>query len=103
MSAATPEIKSKSISGPGGRREGAGRKPGVPNKATAEIKAIAQQYTDKAIKALAQIVESSESDAARVSAANALLDRGWGKAVQGVEVTGEDGGAITVQIIRSAD
>jgi hypothetical protein len=53
---------------------------------------------------LAGIARNSTSDQARVSAAQALLDRGWGKAIQ--PHTGEDGGDIHVvirQIIDSGD
>jgi len=40
--------------------------------------------------------------AARVAAANALLDRGWGK--PGQPITGENGeGALTVEVIRFTD
>jgi hypothetical protein len=43
-------------------------------------------------------VLSSESDAARVSAANAILDRAYGKPSQ--SMTGEGGGAIVYEQIR---
>ena len=43
-----PQISKKSWGGSrpnsGGRRPGSGRKKGTPNKATAEIKELAQQY-----------------------------------------------------------
>ena len=55
---------------------GKGRPKGVPNKATADVKAAAQKYTTDALETLASIMAKSESDAARVAAANALLDRG---------------------------
>jgi hypothetical protein len=38
--------------------------------------------------------ETSCPPAARVSAASALLDRGWGKPVQSMEHSGHDGGPI---------
>jgi len=66
----------------GGARPGAGRKPGVPNKATADIKALAQKYTDKAMKELARLAVEAESEQARVSAIKELLDRGYGKSTQ---------------------
>ena len=66
----------------GGKREGAGRPAGAVNKATDDIKALARQYTAEALEALVAVVRESESDAARVSAANALLDRGYGKPSQ---------------------
>jgi hypothetical protein len=62
---------------PGERR--GGRKKGVPNKAGQELREVAKEYTPVAIKTLAEICENGESEAARVAAANALLDRGHGK------------------------
>lgn len=52
-------------------------------KATAEIRSLAREHTEAAIKSLAAIMRQPKSPAAaRVSAAQVLLDRGWGKAVQ---------------------
>lgn len=62
-----------------------GRKLGVPNKATKDIRALAQKYTDKAIKRLARIAESGETEAVQVAAIKELLDRGHGKAKQPLE------------------
>lgn len=79
----------------GGARPGAGRRPGSATKATADVIALAQQHGDKAIKALVEIATSDKQPAAaRVSAANALLDRGFGKPSQAVELTGKGGGPI---------
>lgn len=73
----------------GGKREGAGRPKGVPNKATVIVKEAAQAFTADAISTLADIMRSPEHPAAaRVSAANALLDRGHGKPKQ--PLTGGD-------------
>jgi hypothetical protein len=78
----------------GGKRPGAGRKKGVPNKATADVKAAAQKYTSKAVKVLATIMEDKDqAGAARVAAANAILDRGYGKPTQAVN----HGGNVTVR------
>ena len=61
------------------------------SKAAAEIKALAKKHGKAAIKVLAAIMNQADGPAtARVSAAQALLDRGWGKAAQ--PVAGEDGG-----------
>ena len=82
----------------GGRRPGAGRKPGSKDRATIEqrgtLEALAREHTDTALHVLVQVAEASESDAARVSAANAILDRGYGKPKQAMEHTGKDGGPI---------
>lgn len=70
----------------GGARPGAGRKKGTPNKATADIRAAAQEYTGQALNVLVQIATAGESEAARVAAANSILDRAHGKPRQSVEV-----------------
>ncbi len=68
-----------------GRKTG-GRRKGTPNKVTAELRGHAQQYTVEALEGLAQIARTSQSDAARVSAWNALLDRGHGRPTQAVNI-----------------
>ena len=84
-----PQIRKKSWGGPrpnsGGRRPGSGRKKGTPNKVTAEIKELAQQYGPEAIAELARLATKAESEAARVAAIKELLDRGYGRAVQPIE------------------
>lgn len=76
-----------------GKKTG-GRVKGTPNKATADIKAAAQVHGAAAVAMLATIMTTSESDQAKIAAAKELLDRGYGKATQGVELTGKDGGPI---------
>lgn len=52
-------------------------------KAPLEIKSLARAHTESAINVLAGIMNEPEAQpSARVSAAQALLDRGWGKAPQ---------------------
>lgn len=72
---------------------GKGRPKGVPNKLTATLRDIARRHTDDAIKVLVEIALKGETDASRVSAANSILDRGYGKPSQ-VLSGDEDGGAI---------
>ena len=49
-------------------------------KQVGEVKALARAHTTTAIETLVKIAESDKAtDAARVSACVALLDRGWGK------------------------
>jgi hypothetical protein len=56
-----------------------------------EIRSLARSHTRTAIRVLVGIMRSDDATpAARVSAANAILDRGWGKAAQPIE-NGEDG------------
>jgi len=73
----------------GGARPGAGRPKGVPNKVTADVKALAQQYAPDAMRRLNDIAMNSESDAASVAAIKELLDRGYGKAKQPLVGGGE--------------
>ena len=68
----------------GGYREGAGRPKGALSRATAEhsqrLSEIARCYTEDALKVLLDVAKHGRTDAARVSAANAILDRAYGKA-----------------------
>lgn len=84
----------------GGKRSGAGRPAGAKARATVEQKAtleeLARSHTETALNALVSIATKSDSDAARVSAANALLDRGYGKPKQAIEHGNKDGEAFKV-------
>lgn len=82
----------------GGKRAGSGRPPGAPNKVTNEVRELAQQYTEAALAVLVQIATAGESEAARVSAANAILDRGHGKPTQPISGD-EDGKPVPVEVI----
>lgn len=81
----------------GGKRAGAGRPAGVPNKITADIKALAQVHAATAITQLATILTTSENDQARIAAAKELLDRGYGKSTQHAEITGKDDGPVEMK------
>lgn len=55
-----------------------------------EIKSLARTQTRQAFETLVQIMRDKNAPAhARVSAANAILDRGWGKPMQ--PIVSEDG------------
>lgn len=79
----------------GGHRPGAGRPKGAANKTTKAVKAtigeLARNHADDAIATLVEIARHGQSDSARVAAANALLDRGYGRPAQAMELTGADG------------
>src|SRR5262245_46204770 len=77
---------------PGERR--GGRQKGTPNKATAEVKVLAQKYAPAAIEELGRLSTEAESESARVAAANSLLDRAYGKPVQPV--------AANIAVMRKA-
>ncbi len=52
-------------------------------KSLVEIRSLARSHTRTAVRVLVGIMRCKDATpAARVSAANAILDRGWGKATQ---------------------
>jgi hypothetical protein len=58
--------------------------------APTDIRSLARKYTEQAIETLVHVMRAPQAPpAARVLAANSLLDRGWGKAAQLVAVDGE--------------
>lgn len=69
----------------GGKRPGAGRKPGAVSKAKRELAAMAKEHAEEALSVLVHIMRCDESGAVRVSAANAILDRGYGKPMQAMQ------------------
>jgi hypothetical protein len=79
-------------------------------KAPADLRSLARSHTATAVRTLAGIMkEPRASAAARVSAAIALLDRGWGKPSQAIEMdlhqkpVQELTDAELTAIIRNAD
>lgn len=94
----------------GGKRSGAGRRKGAKARATAELKAratqeqagtlgeMARRHTDVALQTLVDIAAGGEGEAARVSAAQAILDRGYGKAPQPQEHKGKV--SVVVKIVN---
>ena len=71
-------------------------------KAKAEIRSLARSHTKKAINVFVGVMGQKKAPpAARLSAATALLDRGWGKPAQ--PQTGEDGGGPVEIVIRHID
>ena len=61
----------------------------MPRKAkgVTDLKSLARQHTEKAIATLAGVMDQPKaSPATRVAAAEALLSRGWGKAVQRTDI-----------------
>lgn len=78
----------------GGARPNAGRKKGKVSEAKLTLSEMARGHAETALMTLVGIAQSGESEAARVSAANAILDRGYGKPPQALEHTGKDGAPI---------
>lgn len=73
---------------PGGRP----KKPRTieAKKIVADVKAAARELTQDAIDTLASVMKDPKAPpAARISAAQVLLDRGWGRPTQAVDVVVE--------------
>lgn len=68
------------ISGHGGARVGAGRKRGRVSEAKRSISEAARGFAEAALQVLIEVAQDSSAPASsRVSAAVAILDRGYGK------------------------
>ncbi len=67
-------------------QKGQSGNPGGRPKLLGEVRDLAQQNTEEAITTLCVIMQDEKKPAAaRVAAANAILDRGWGKPQQTLE------------------
>lgn len=82
------------------RTKTGGRKPGTPNKvARVDIMKSAKVFSLRALGTLVDIMEDeNQPGAVRVSAANSVLDRAFGKAKQITEIGGIDGGDIQTKL-----
>ena len=91
----------------GGAREGAGRPAGAINKATPaqsqRLSELAKTYTEDALNTLIDVARNGRTDAARVSAANAILDRGYGKPSIREEQTVVDLPPVVIQVVQPSE
>jgi hypothetical protein len=85
---------------PGERR--GGRQKGTPNKATAEVRELALKYGPAAVKELARLSEHAQSEAARVQACNAIIERAYGKSAPGRPIALELPDTSTVEGVTKA-
>ena len=92
------EKQSSSIKtgGRGGKREGAGRKAGVPNKRTAAIQQAVEQSGMTPLEYLLSVMRDvGEEPRARLAAAQAAAPYVHAK-LSSVEMSGKDGGDIGI-------
>jgi len=105
MGAMTDEVPESSGRSAGrqmpiGRRfqPGQSGNPGGRPRVVADIRALAQLQGEASIEALIRVRDDPKSPAAAVvTAAQALMDRGYGRAIQRQELSGPDGAPIQVQ------
>ena len=91
-------------------RPGQSGNPGGRPKGLIEVVTLARAQTRAAIRPLADIIQDGQSEAAHIAAANALLDRGWGKPREPIELLDDPGAdpsgfsdADLERIIRAGD
>jgi len=89
-------------SGRGGFRKGVSGNPGGRPRAVASLQLAARAHMHTALKVLLDIAKKGKSEASRVAAATALLDRGFGRPVQSLEMT-MDAGLISKKISELTD
>lgn len=78
-------------------KKGQSGNPGGRPAVLKDIRDLARVHTSEALAAL---VAALARPGERVAAASALLDRGYGKPAQALELAGKDGGPIQVEDIR---
>ncbi len=72
------------------RTKWAGREPTVSKDQFfgQHVRDLAKKYTPEAVEAIVDIMRTAEKDSVRLSAAIALLDRGWGRPEQTIDSVG---------------
>jgi hypothetical protein len=77
-------------------KPGVSGNPGGRPKVVGELRALAREHTAAALAALVEIVGSKKAPpAARVAAANAILDRGYGRPEARIDATLEQSNSAT--------
>lgn len=74
-------------------QKGKSGNPGGRPKSALNIRELAQKHGPKCIEVLQNLLITGD-ERTQVAAAQALLDRGFGKPSQGVELSGPEGGPI---------
>ena len=77
--------------GRGGFERGRSGNPGGRPKAVVSLQLAARAHMHTALRVLVEIARKGKSEASRVAAANSLLDRGFGRPIQSLEMTMDAG------------
>jgi hypothetical protein len=72
-------------------RKGESGNPGGRPKVLAEVQELARQHAPSAIAELARLALKAKNETARIAAIRELLDRGYGRSRQSVEVAAPEG------------
>lgn len=84
---------------PGTFQPGKSGNPGGRPKENAEVKALAREYGPEAISKLVELLRGSDARVAK-AAADSLLDRGYGKPGQSVELSGDPENPVGYAVIE---
>jgi hypothetical protein len=74
--------------GRGGFAKGQSGNPGGRRRELANLRAEARRHTGPALQTVLKLMRSGRSEAVRLGAAQTILDRGWGKPIQSLQVDG---------------
>lgn len=79
-----------------------GNPAGRPARTPEELDLIraCKDKSSAALDVIEEIMHNGQSDKAKLSAAIAIIERGYGKPMQHSEITGAGGSPLTVQIVR---
>ncbi len=69
-------------------KKGQSGNPGGRPKEVAEVRELSRQYTDEAIQTLVTLMQSAKLERTRLAAASELLDRGYGRPPQAIDLGG---------------
>lgn len=95
VSPAAAPTKRRGPGRPKGLAKTGGRKPGVRNRVTRDLKEAAQRYTRRALKELWKIATTpSYPVEVRLKALESVLDRGHGRPARLIELSGPGGAPI---------
>src|SRR5262245_66466553 len=73
---------------------------GPRDAAPLEVRGLAREHTAEALHTIVEIMRYARSDAVRLAAAEAILDRGWGRPAQAI--TGPEGTPFQVAAVAHA-
>lgn len=77
--------------------------PGGRPKDDNELKRLCKEATKESYGRISDIAQHSEDDGVRLKANTWILEYGWGKAKEQVELTGEDGGPAILQVLTKVE